>query len=125
VRVRLLNASRSSEPAEAPGRGDDGKSKEARARETVGRTESGRVDEMIEALLETVREPGEEPEEAAVDPRPSRIGDRVEIPRRAEPTVDLTGRELALSVAAMVALGLVAVAVGIAVGILSARLVLQ
>jgi hypothetical protein len=80
---------------------------------------------MIEALLEAVREPGEEPEEAAVDPRPSRISDQVEIPRRAEPTADLTGRELALSVAAMVALGLVAVAVGIAVGILSARLVLQ
>jgi hypothetical protein len=80
---------------------------------------------MIEALLEAVRGPGDEPEEAAVDPRPSRIGDRVEIPRRAEPTADLTGWELALSVAAMVALGLMAVAVGIAVGILSARLVLQ
>ena len=121
----LLNAFRSSEPAEAPGRDDDGNSKEARAREPGGRTDSARVDEMIEALLEAVREPGEEPNETAVDPGPSRIDDPVEASRRTEPTADSAGRELAVFVVALVGLGLIAIAVGIAVGILSGRLSLQ
>jgi hypothetical protein len=125
VKPPLLNAFRSSEPAEAPGRDDDGNSKEARAREPGGRTDSARVDEMIEALLEAVREPGEEPNETAVDPAPSRIDDPVEASRRTEPTADSAGRELAVFVVALVALGLIAIAVGIAVGILSGRLSLQ
>jgi hypothetical protein len=118
----LLNASWSSEPAEAPGRGDDGTSKEARARKTGGRTESDRVDEMIGALVEAVHAPGEVPSEAALDPSPSRIDDRVETPRRVEPTAEPTRRELALYLVAVVAFGLIAIAVGIAVGILSGRL---
>ena len=121
----LLNAFRSSEPAEAPGRDDDGNSKEARAREPGGRTDPARVDEMIEALLEAVREPGEEPNETAVDPGRSRIDDPVEASRRTEPTANSAGRELAVFVVALVALGLIAIAVGIAVGILSGRLSLQ
>jgi len=125
VKPPLLNAFRSSEPAEAPGRDDDGNSKEARAREPGGRTDSARVDEMIEALLEAVREPGEEPNETAVDPGPSRIDDPAEASRRTEPTADSAGRELAVFVVALVALGLIAIAVGIAVGILSGRLSLQ
>ena len=118
----LLNASWSSEPAEARGRGDDGTSKEARARKTGGRTESDRVDEMIGALVEAVHAPGEVPSEAALDPSPSRIDDRVETPLRVEPTAEPTRRELALYLVAVVAFGLIAIAVGIAVGILSGRL---
>jgi hypothetical protein len=72
-----------------------------------------------------VREPGEEPNETAVDPGPSRIDDPVETPRRTEPAADSAGRELAVFVVALVALGLIAIAVGIAVGILSGRLSLQ
>jgi hypothetical protein len=125
VKPPLLNAFGSSEPAEPSDREDDGSSKEARARETGGRTESGRVDEMIGALLEDVRGPGEEPNETAVDPSPSRIDDPVETPRRAEPTADPTGRELAVYVVAIVVLGLIAIAVGIAIGILSGLLSLQ
>jgi hypothetical protein len=134
VKPPLLNAFWSSEPAEAPGRDEDGNSKEARAREPGGRTDSARVDEMIEALLEAVREPGEEPNETAVDPGrsrtavdsgPTRIDDPVEGSRRTEPAADSAGRELAVFVVALVALGLIAIAVGIAVGILSGRLSLQ
>jgi hypothetical protein len=125
VKPPLLNAFRSSEPAEGPGREDNGHSKEARARATGGRTDSARVDEMIEALLEAVGGPGEEPNETAVDPSPSKIDDPVETPRRGGPTADPTGRELAVYLVAVVALGLMAIAVGIAVGILSGRLSLQ
>lgn len=114
----LLNAFQSSEPAEAPDREDNGDSKEARARATGGRTDSARVDEMIEALLEAVRGPGEEPNDTAVDPGRSRIDDP-------EPTADTTGRELAVYLVAVVALGLMAIAVGIVVGVLSGRLSLQ
>jgi hypothetical protein len=128
VKPPLLNACQSSEPTEAPGRDDNGNSKEARAREPGSRTDSPRVDEMIEALLEAVRGPGEEPNEpneTAVDPGPSRIDDPVEASRRTEPTADPAGRELAVFVVSVVALGLMAIAVGIAVGILSGRLSLQ
>jgi hypothetical protein len=125
VKPPLLNAFQSSEPTEAPGRDDNGNSKEARAREPGSRTDSPRVDEMIEALLEAVRGPGEEPNETAVDPGPPRIDDPVETPRRTEPTADPAGRELAVFVVSVVALGLMAIAVGIAVGILSGRLSLQ
>jgi hypothetical protein len=125
VKPPLLNAFQSTEPTEAPGRDDNGNSKEARAREPGSRTDSPRVDEMIEALLKAVRGPGEEPNETAVDPGPSRIDDLVETPRRTEPTADPAGRELAVFVVSVVALGLMAIAVGIAVGILSGRLSLQ
>jgi hypothetical protein len=128
VKPPVLNACQSSEPTEAPGRDDNGNSKEARAREPGSRTDSPRVDEMIEALLEAVRGPGEEPNEpneTAVDPGPSRIDDPVEASRRTEPTADPAGRELAVFVVSVVALGLMAIAVGIAVGILSGRLSLQ
>jgi hypothetical protein len=131
VKPPLLNAFQSSEPTEAPGRDDNGNSKEARAREPGSRTDSPRVDEMIEALLEAVRGPGEEPNEpnepneTAVDPGPSRIDDPVETPLRTEPAADPAGRELAVFVVSVVALGLMAIAVGIAVGILSGRLSLQ
>jgi hypothetical protein len=118
VKPPLLNAFQSSEPAEAPGRDDDDDNKEARAREPGGRTDSARVDEMIEALLEAVRGPGEEPNDTAVDPGHSRIDDP-------EPTADTTGRELAVYLVAVVALGLMAIAVGIVVGVLSGRLSLQ
>ena len=77
---------------------------------------------MIGALVEAVHAPGEVPSEAALDPSPSRIDDRVETPRRVEPTAEPTGRELALYLVAVVAFGLIAIAVGIAVGILSGRL---
>jgi hypothetical protein len=118
VKPPLLNAFQSSEPAEAPDPEDNGDSKEARAREPGGRTDSARVDEMIEALVEAVHGPGEEPNDTAVDPGRSRIDDP-------EPSADTTGRELAVYLVALVALGLMAVAVGIVVGVLSGRLSLQ
>jgi len=122
VRTRLANAHRPSEPAEPPSRGDVGNSKDARPLDTGRRTESGRIDEMIGALLEAVRKPGEGPNESAVEPTLPKIDDRVEPRRRAEPATDLNRWELAIYAAAFAALVLIAVAVGIVVGILADRL---